>query len=66
MQDKDISPHKVKMPYNKDGQSHGVWEWFWTSGKLRYRCNYVKSVRCGYFELYSEEGLILEHEYYAR
>lgn len=65
MQDKDISNEFVKMPY-KNGQSHGLWEWFWTSGKLRYRGNYVKNVPFGYFELRGEDGLIQEHGYYAR
>lgn len=54
-----------KMPKNKQGQAHGLWELYWANKHLLTRINYVNDIPHGLFEKYWSDNEPLEFEYYA-
>jgi len=50
--------------YNKEGQQHGPWEWYYSNGKLMYKENNVNGKKHGPWEWYYSNGKIQEIGYY--
>jgi len=50
--------------YNKEGQLHGPWEWYYENAKLECKANYVNGQRHGIYEYYYSDGKTQEIGYY--
>jgi len=50
--------------YNKQGKRHGLYEWYHSNGKLRYKAKYVNGKAHGLCEWYYSNGDIEEIEYH--
>jgi len=50
--------------YNKEGKRHGLYEWYHSNGKLRYKAKYVNGQPHGLCEWYYSNGDIEEIEYH--
>ena len=51
-----ITKSKNITPINEKGNSHGLWEVYWSNGQLMYKGNYVDGNRHGYWEVYWDNG----------
>ena len=50
--------------YNEQGQPHGLWESYYSNGKLRFKENYLNGKAHGPWESYYSNGNLYEIEYY--
>jgi len=51
-------------PINKDGQPHGLREWYNPNGKLWYKGYFINGNRNGLCEWYNYNGKLESKEYY--
>ena len=51
-----ITKSKNITPINEKGNSHGLWEVYWSNGQLMYKANYVNGKQHGYWEVYWDNG----------
>jgi len=49
--------NKDKTPKNDKGQRHGLWEVYWFTSKLCYKCVYLNGNENGFEQLYWGEKL---------
>jgi len=55
---KDITPR------NDNNQAHGYWEYYWTNGKLHFKCVYINGKVNGFEDYYWSDGKITYKRYY--
>jgi antitoxin component YwqK of YwqJK toxin-antitoxin module len=48
-----------KQPYNDNEQRHGIWEEYYTNGKLRYKGLWNNNQRFGLHEYLFSDGIVL-------
>jgi len=56
---------KNEKPKNKEGQRHGYWEYYYLSGKLYYKGNYINDYQDGYWEYYYSNEQLSSKEYFV-
>ena len=52
--------------YDSEGKQHGIWEYYYSDGKLRLRCNYLHGQLHGKWEDYRADGTRIWKENYIR
>jgi len=59
--------NKDKTPFNDKDQRHGLWEVYWASGDLMFKCFYhngdLAGYLAGYEETYRSNGKIYKKRY---
>jgi len=51
-------------PLNDKKQAHGLWEWYYYTGDLMYKCFFHNGKIVGYEETYWSDGQLQEKRYY--
>jgi antitoxin component YwqK of YwqJK toxin-antitoxin module len=51
--------------YNKEGQRHGYWELYFSTGNIACKGHYHNNERIGYWEWYSFYGELYQQVFYS-